>query len=89
MQGKEKCFLQDIHQQQENGQNRPTRVQKPLTDAQLSRMYRIGETAGYPKQHIDSWICKKYGQQDPHNMTRAQYDETCEILEGVKGGNKQ
>lgn len=59
-----------------NGQ---TGAQKPLTDAQLSRMYRKGEDVGYTQQQIDDRIRQKYGQQDPHLLTRAQYDEICQL----------
>lgn len=71
-----------------NGQ---TGAQKPLTDAQLSRMYRKGEDVGYTQQQIDDRIRQKYGQQDPHLLTRAQYDEICNSLNAARrqgqGGN--
>lgn len=70
----------------QNGQNGPAGGKKPLSDAQLNRLYRIGEPAGYNKEQIDAWIVKKYGQEDPHNMTRAQYDEACDILGKAKQG---
>lgn len=63
-----------------NGQ---TGAQKPLTDAQLSRMYRKGEDVGYTQQQIDDRIRQKYGQQDPHLLTRAQYDEICNSLDAA------
>lgn len=66
---------------QQNGQNGRTDGPRPLSDAQLSRMYRIGEGAGYNQGQIDKWIAQKYGAQDPHNLSRAQYDEACNILE--------
>lgn len=69
---------------QQNSQNRP----RSLSDAQLSRMYRIGEEAGYTKDQVNSRCAKKYGAQDPKTMTREQYDETCSALEAAKqGGN--
>lgn len=52
--------------------------------AQLSRLYRKGEDAGYSQQSINEWILKKYGQQDPHNLTRAQYDEACAAMDNAK-----
>lgn len=72
----------------QNGQNGHTGAQKPLSEAQLSRMYRKGEDAGVTKEQIDERIAQKYGQQDPHYMTRAQYDETCNALDtqAKKGG---
>lgn len=72
----------------QSGQNGHTGAQKPLSEAQLSRMYRKGEDAGVTKEQIDERIAQKYGQQDPHYMTRAQYDETCNALDAQakKGG---
>lgn len=71
--------------------NGRTGAQKPLTDAQLSRMYRKGEDVGYTQQQIDDRIRQKYGQQDPRLLTRAQYDEICNSLDAARrqgqGGN--
>ena len=50
---------------------------KKLSDAQLTRMYKLGAVAGYTQEQIDKRIAEKYGQQDPHDLTRAQYDEIC------------
>ena len=75
----------------ENAGNRATGAHKPLSDAQLDRMYRKGEDAGTTKEQINDWIAQKYGQQDPHNLTRAQYDELCKQLDASakqKGGTK-
>lgn len=65
----------------QNGQNG---AQRPLSDAQLSRMYRKGEDAGIPQQQIDATIAQRYGKQDPHMLTRAQYDEICNQLDAAK-----
>lgn len=68
-------------QQPQNGQ---TGAQRPLSDAQLSRMYRKGEDAGIAQQQIDARIMQQYGKQDPHMLTRAQYDEICNSLDAAK-----
>lgn len=76
--------------QTQNSQNGRTGSQKGLSDAQLSRMYRKGEDAGYSQQQVDAWIEKKFNIKEPHTMTRAQYDETCTALDKAKqqqGGN--
>ena len=70
--------------QAQNGQTGRSGAARPLSDAQLSRLYRKGEDAGYPQQSINEWILKKYGQQDPHNLTRAQYDEACAAMDNAK-----
>ena len=68
----------------QTAQNGHTGAQKPLTDAQLSRMYRKGEDAGITQTQIDEEIERQYGHKDPHNLTRAQYDEICNRLDAAK-----
>lgn len=70
--------------QAQTGQNGQNGAQRPLSDAQLSRMYRKGEDAGIPQQQIDATIAQRYGKQDPHMLTRAQYDEICNQLDAAK-----
>ena len=70
--------------QAQNGQTGRSGATRQLSDAQLSRLYRKGEDAGYSQQSINDWILKKYGQQDPHNLTRAQYDEACAAMDNAK-----
>lgn len=72
---------QPTPQQPQNGQ---TGAQRPLSDAQLSRMYRKGEDAGITQQQIVARIVQQYGKQDPHMLTRAQYDEICNSLDAAK-----
>lgn len=64
---------------------------KPLSDAQLQRMYAKGEAAGYKREQVDKSIAKKYGQQDPRNLTKEQYEEVCNNLDKSKneGEKKQ
>ena len=62
-------------------QNGRTNAPRELSEAQLSRMYRKGEAAGYSRGEIDEWIAKRYEQQDPRKLTREQYDEACKILD--------
>ena len=66
-----------------NGQNGRTDAPRALSEAQLSRMYRKGEAAGYNQGQIDKWIADRYKVQDPHNLTREQYDEACDILDNT------
>ena len=74
----------NTQQQAQRPQNGQSGAQKPLTDAQLSRMYRKGEDAGITQQQIDAQIAQQYGKQDPHMMTRAQYDEICNRLDEAR-----
>lgn len=68
----------------QTAQNGHTGAQRPLTEAQLSRMYRKGEDAGITQAQIDDEIERQYGHKDPHNLTRAQYDEICNRLDAAK-----
>ena len=64
-------------------------ARNPLTDAQLNRMYRKGEDAGYHKESINEMIRNQYGQADPHMMTRTQYDDVCRYLDEEKKGESK
>lgn len=72
-------------------QNGHTGAQTPLSKAQLTRMYHKGEDVGWTEQQINDRILQRYGQQDPHYLTRAQYDEICNALDAARrqgqGGN--
>lgn len=75
--------------QAQNGSGGRTGAQGGITDAQLTRMYRKGEDAGYTKEQVNDRIARKYALADPHNMTRAQYDETCAALDAaLEGGHE-
>lgn len=73
-----------IPQNTQKGQNGAKNTQKPLSDAQLTRMYNKGEAAGYSQEAVNARVFKKYKHQDPRNMTREQYDETCAALDEAK-----
>lgn len=70
------------------GHNRRSYAPRALSEAQLSRMYNKGDGAGYTQAQIDKWITDRYKVQDPHNLTREQYDEACNILDNnaIQGG---
>lgn len=70
----------NTRQTTQTGRNQTTGAQRKLSDAQLQRMYKIGADAGYTQEQIDERIEQKYGQKDPHNMTREQYDEICNTM---------
>lgn len=72
-----------------NGSGQRGTARNPLTDAQLNRMYRKGEDAGYQKESINEMIRNQYGQADPHMMTRTQYDDICRHLDEEKKGEQQ
>lgn len=69
--------------QQQQAQTGRSGAARPLSDAQLTRMYRKGEAANMTQEAINARIAQQYGQQDPHNLTRQQYDEICGQLDAA------
>ena len=57
-----------------------TPVDKCISDAQLKRLYAIGNKAGFDKNIVDG-VIKKLFKCEPKNMTKEQYDNICERLE--------
>ena len=51
-----------------------------LSEAQLKRLYAIGNKAGIKKEVLDSTVKKLFGCE-PRNMTKEQYQNICERLE--------
>ena len=55
--------------------------QRPLSDAQIARLYKKADAAGLSHERCDARIKEKYGHQRPHDLTREQYDEICAALD--------
>ena len=51
-----------------------------LSEAQLKRLYAIGNKAGIKKEIVDSTVKKSFGCE-PRDMTKEQYQNICERLE--------
>ena len=51
-----------------------------LSEAQLKRLYAIGNKAGIKKEILDSTVKKSFGCE-PKDMTKEQYQNICERLE--------
>ena len=51
-----------------------------LSEAQLKRLYAIGNKAGIKKEVVDSTVKKSFGCE-PKDMTKEQYQNICERLE--------
>ena len=51
-----------------------------LSEAQLKRLYAIGNKAGIKKEVLDSTVKKSFGCE-PKDMTKEQYQNICERLE--------
>lgn len=51
-----------------------------LSEAQLKRLYAIGNKAGIKKEILDSTVKKSFGCE-PRDMTKEQYQNICERLE--------
>lgn len=67
----------------QSSQEARTGAFRPLSDAQLNRLYRKAEPAGINAQQVDAEIFQRYGQNDPHNLTRQQYDEICGYMDNL------
>ena len=51
-----------------------------LTEAQLKRLYAIGNKAGFKKDVVEATVKKMFGCE-PKDMTKDQYNTVCERLE--------
>ena len=56
-----------------------------ITEAQLKRLYAIGNKAGIKKEVIEGTV-RKIFNCEPKDMTKEQYDNICERLEKKAGG---
>ena len=54
---------------------------RKLSEAQMARLYKKGEAAGFAKERVDHRIATKYQKTDPTTLTRQEYDEICEALD--------
>jgi len=66
----------------QNGKTEP----KPLSGAQLNRLYRKAEAAGVTKEQAVARILEKYDRTDPALMTREEYDEICGYYDELARG---
>lgn len=57
---------------------------RPLSDAQMKRLYRKAEAAGYTEQDAVARILEKYDKTNPALMTRQEYDEICGYYDSLK-----
>ncbi|MCQ2439270.1 MAG: ERF family protein [Oscillospiraceae bacterium] len=55
-----------------------------LSDAQINRLHKKAEAAGMTKEQCNARIREKYGKDNPHDLTRQQYDEICAALDAAK-----
>lgn len=62
---------------------------RTLTGPQLDRMYKKAEAAGITMQQVDAKIRADYGAEDPHTLTRQQYDEICRLLDNEAAMRRQ
>lgn len=67
----------------QNGQNGQAGGQKALSEAQMKRLYAKAEAAGMSREKTDQRILKVYGQSNPNQLTKAQYDEICTALDAA------
>jgi hypothetical protein len=72
-------------QRQQNARNDSQSAQRSagLSEAQLNRLYKKAENCGMSKEAADKRIREKYNQDNPAELTRAQYEEICASLDAA------
>lgn len=65
--------------------NKPTenKSEKPLSEAQIKRLYAIGKTAGYDTDTVNSQIKVRFNKS-VNELTKQEYDTVCKGYEGLK-----
>ena len=64
---------------------KPNMTPTGITEAQLKRLFAIGNKAGIKKEVVEGTVRKIFGCE-PKDMTKEQYDNICERLEKEAGG---
>ena len=64
---------------------KPNMTPTGITEAQLKRLFAIGNKAGIKKEVVEGTVRKIFGCE-PKDMTKEQYDNICERLEKKAGG---
>jgi len=64
---------------------KPNMTPTGITEAQLKRLFVIGNKAGIKKEVVEGTVRKIFGCE-PKDMTKEQYDNICERLEKKAGG---
>ena len=64
---------------------KPNMTPTGITEAQLKRLFAIGNKAGIKKEVVEGTVRKIFGCE-PTDMTKEQYDNICERLEKKAGG---
>ena len=60
-----------------------SKSEKPLSEAQIKRLYVIGKTAGYDTETVNNQI-KVRLNKNVDELTKAEYDTICKGYEGMK-----
>ena len=64
---------------------KPNMTPAGITEAQLKRLFAIGNKAGVKKEVVEGTV-RKIFNCEPKDMTKEQYDNICERLEKKAGG---
>lgn len=70
-----------------SGQRPPSETQaqqeprKRLTGPQMDRLYRKAEACSLSREAVDQRIRKKFGREDPSDLSREEYDAICASLD--------
>ena len=66
---------------------KPNMTPTGITEAQLKRLFAIGNKAGIKKEVVEGTVRKIFGCE-PKDMSKEQYDNICERLEKKAGGKQ-
>lgn len=64
----------------------PKEDNNDITEAQVKRLYAIAKSVDITPNQVAAVLKKDYGKVDPLKLTRKEYDEVCNRLEGKKKG---
>ena len=59
------------------------RKEKPLSEAQVKRLYALGKAAGYDAVAVNNQVKVRFNK-DADKLTKAEYDTVCKGYEGLK-----
>lgn len=78
-----KSFMMFSGEDTDNTHSDDIGKQKPLSEAQIKRLYAIAKSHGHLADDVSVYCEKKY-KKEPQQLTKAEYDDVCKRLEGDK-----
>jgi hypothetical protein len=70
-----------------SGKTKPQSTTKALSEAQIKRLFALGQAAGYQKVAVIDQIQKKF-KKEPDQLTKLEYDQVCKGYEAKANEGK-